>query len=140
MQTAETTSENVSLLLRAEVVSTAGKYIVKKDRTLYICDDKLCFACTLELDISFKEVKPDGKATNYAEILLLPEEVGPFTSALMDYEIPFPNKFRQWTVENPHIVAVNLETVEPPEHFAGRLAATLDSVEPKEEQLNFKTS
>lgn len=140
MQTAETTSENVSRLLNAEVETIAGKHIVKKNRTLYICDDKLCFTCTLELDISFKQLQPDGKAFNCAEILLLPEEVEPFNSALLDYKIPFPNKFRQWTVENPHIVSVNLETLEPPEHFAGRLAAALDSVEPKEEQLNFKTS
>lgn len=140
MQVAETVMERVSLLLGAEVETIDGKHTVKKSRTLYICNEKLCFACTLELDISIKQLRPDGKAINFAEILLLPEEVEAFTSALVENNIPFPIKFRQWTVENPHIVAVNLETVEPPEHFAGRLAAALQLVEPKEELLDFKTS
>ena len=140
MQLAETAMERVSALLDAEVESIGGTHAVKKSRTLYICNEKLCFACTLELDISIKQLRPDGKALNFAEILLLPEEVEAFTSALVENKIPLPTSFRQWTVVNPHIVAVNLETLEPPEHFAGRLAAALELVEPKEGLLDFKTS
>ena len=140
MQAAETAAEKVKALLNAEVESASGIYFVKKNRTLHICNENLCFICTLELDISFKPLQNSGRAVNKAEILLLPEEVEPFTAALMDYENAFPASFRQWIVENPHIVSVNMETVEPPELFAGRLSAALQLVEPKEAQLHFTTS
>lgn len=140
MQASTPLEEKIKVLLDAEVEWVSGKYFVKKNRTLQICNEELCFACDLELDISFKPFEKSAMAINYAEILLLPEEVEPFTLALMNHKIAFPTSFHQWMVENPLIVSVNLETIEPPEHFAERLAAALQSVESVKNHLNLKTS
>ncbi|MGK7377483.1 DUF1259 domain-containing protein [Planococcus sp. 1R117A] len=136
MQLVETVAEKVGHLLDAEVEGNSDKYIIKKNRTLQICTENVCFTCALELDIFFKRMHGNGIAFNKAEILLLPEELKAFNSALMEHEITFPTSFRQWQVENPHIIAVNIESMEPPENFAARLASALQVIDNKEFQLD----
>lgn len=129
MKQARTAAERVSSLMNAEIVENAGRYNVKKSRTLDINMDGMVFPCLLEMDIYFESMAEDGTAFNRAEILLLPKECKTFLIALIQYGIPLPPVYRQWQVANPNIVALYLEAVEPPEHFAGRLAEAFQAIE-----------
>lgn len=125
----EAAKEKVAQLLDAEIEQEPGLVIVKKKRMLEIVADSQRFFCVLDHDISFEENFKDGAARNKAEVFLLPEEYPAFFLALSEYPIPIPPDFRQWQNVNPHIISVCLESVEPPEHFAERLAAALNVLE-----------
>ena len=127
--TKESASEKAAQLLNAEIELQAEKVLIKKQRTLEIFANNNLFTCTLDLDISFDHFQDNGSAFNQAEIFLLPEEFPAFTFALREHPIPFPTDYRQWTVTNPSIISVCLESREPPEHFAERLAAALHVIE-----------
>ena len=129
MELAESAAEKVGWLLEAEVEAAGEKYLVKKKRTMKIHSLEAFFTCTLDLDISFERLQDNGSAFNKAEIFLLPEEFPAFTFALSEHPIPFPTQYRQWTVANPNIVSVCMESTEPPEHFAERLSAALQVIE-----------
>ena len=127
--TRESAAKKAGQLLGAEIEQQAGKVLLKKQRTLDIFAENNRFTCTLELDISFNHFQDNGSAFNKAEIFLLPEEFPAFTFALSEHPIPFPTDYRQWTVTNPNIVSVCMESMEPPEHFAERLAAALQVID-----------
>ncbi|MFD1861656.1 DUF1259 domain-containing protein [Planococcus chinensis] len=129
MEQAKRTAERIALLMGAEIEETSGRYQLKKSRTLEIDMQGAVFKCVLDLDIYFEELAEDGTAFNKAEILLLPKECKTFLIALIQYGIPLPPVYRQWQVANPNIVALYLEAVEPPEHFAGRLAEAFQAIE-----------
>lgn len=127
--TVETAKKKVAQLLDAEIEEKPGLVIVKKKRMLEIVADNHCFFCLLDHDISFAQDFKDGVTRNKAEVFLLPEEYLAFFMALSEYPIPIPSDFRQWQNVNPHIISVCLESMEPPEHFAERLAAALNVLE-----------
>lgn len=129
MKEARSIADRISSLMNAEVVEKAGRYKVKKSRMLDINMGGMVFACQLEMDIYFEGLAEDGNAFNKAEILLLPKECKTFLIALIQYGIPLPPVYRQWQVANPNIVALYLEAIEPPEHFAGRLSEAFQAIE-----------
>ncbi|ANU15469.1 hypothetical protein BBI08_05450 [Planococcus halocryophilus] len=124
----EIVAEQVAQLLQAEVALIGGKVLFDKKRTLKICTAGHSFVCTLDLDISFEYFHEDGSAVNRAEILLLPEEVQPFLTALNTSVYPFPTVYRQWIHSNPNLASVCLVATEPPERFAERLTMALQLV------------
>lgn len=129
MEKLETTAKKVGRLLNAEIETCGEKTIFKRKRTLEILATNNRFSCTLDLDISFEGLKEDGFAFNKAEVFLLPEELPAFTFALSEYRIPFPTAYRQWQNVNPQIISVCIESTEPPEHFAERLSAALNTID-----------
>ena len=127
--TREAAAKKAGQRLDAEIEQQGEKVLLKKQRTLEILAENNRFTCTLELDISFDQFQDNGSAFNKAEIFLLPEEFPAFTFALSEHPIPFPSDYRQWTISNPNIISVCLESKEPPEHFAERLAAALQVID-----------
>lgn len=127
--------EKAGKMMDAEIEWIGEECLIKKQTTLKICVNQSCFSCTLDLDISFKQLKEDGSAYNKAEIYLLPEEYPAFLQKLRGCPIPLPTNYRQRLVANPNIVCVYMESKEPPEHFAERLAAALEIVEKLDEQV-----
>lgn len=121
--------EKVAHILEASIEENTGKFHVVKKRIIEISVEKHTFTCMLEHDISFEGVLKDGCALNKAEIFLLPEEYPTFFSALSRHTIPFPVQYRQWQRVNPHIISVCMESIEPPEDFAKRLATALQIIE-----------
>lgn len=124
-QTIMDLAERVGALLGAETDTTDVECLIKKSRTVTIHLHTRSFDCTLEHDISFRNLKPDGTATNEADIFLLPEELDGFTDALQRYPIALPTEFEQRIDSNPNIICLRMAAMEPPEHFAERLAAAL---------------
>ncbi|MBX0314125.1 DUF1259 domain-containing protein [Planococcus glaciei] len=120
---------NVAQILKGNIEEQAGKFYIVKKRIIEISVENHAFTCMLEHDISFEGVLKDGYALNKAEIFLLPEEYPAFFSALSGHTIPFPVQYRQWQRVNPHIISVCMESIEPPEDFAKRLATALQIIE-----------
>ncbi|MFD1032505.1 hypothetical protein [Metaplanococcus flavidus] len=121
----QSVTEKVKFILNAEVEEQGVQVLVKKQRKMEISAYNQFFNCTIEHDISFEDIGKSGVAFNKAEIFLLPEEYPAFFFTLSEHDIPFPPQYRQWCQSNPHIISVCLESVEPPEHFAERLADAL---------------
>lgn len=92
----ETAAEKAARLLHAEIERSGEKTILKRQRTLEILAENHQFTCTLDLDISFEQVREDGTALNKAEIFLLPEEYPAFFLALSEHRLPLPTDYRQW--------------------------------------------
>lgn len=122
-------AERVGSLLEAQTDTTDIECLIKKSRTVTIHLHTRSFDCTLEHDISFRNLKPDGTATNEADIFLLPEELPVFTAALQQFPIALPTEFEQSIDSNPNILCLRLSAEEPPEHFAARLAAALRKID-----------
>ncbi|MGK7377065.1 DUF1259 domain-containing protein [Planococcus sp. 1R117A] len=129
MERLEQVAEKVGMLMKSEVELQHGGCIVNKKRTLVIHANTSFFSCTLDLDISFTNLKEDGTAHNKAEIYLLPEEFPCFSFNFKEYPIPLPTDFQQRLISNPNIVCVHLESKERPEDFAERLSAALEVIE-----------
>lgn len=123
--------DKVGWLMNAEVEAHEEKHLVKKKRTFTIFLGSKAITFTLDLDISFTYYEESELAFNKAEIFLLPEEVPVFTSTLRKYAIPFPTVYRQRQVINPNVIAVHMESLEPPDHFFQRLAAAFYAIKKK---------
>lgn len=129
MEQLEATAEKVGWLLKAKMEQHGEKVVLQRQRTLEILAENNYITCTLSLQISFEHLKEDGSAFNKAEIFLLPEEVAAFVRTLSEHRFPFPTRYRQWQNATPQMTHVFLESFEPPEHFAERLAAALATIE-----------
>lgn len=122
-------AEQVGMLMNAEVEVEAGECLVKRKRTINISSYNKSFSCTLDHDISFKNLKDNGKAFNQAEIFLLPGELASFINALHRHPIPLPNNYQHRMDINPDIICVQLSSEEAPEDFAARLSSAFDAIE-----------
>lgn len=118
----------VAKLLDAEPEVEVDSCLFRKKRTLEIQLSKSSFVCKLDMDISFEKVRESGIASNKAEVYLLPEEFADFLKILGNHPIPLPTDYSQWIDENPNLIGLHMKSVEPPEHFAERLATALKSL------------
>lgn len=122
-------AKRVSMLMNAEVELQAGECLVKRKRTITIVSHDKKFSCTLDHDISFKNLQENGDALNQAEIFLLPSELDSFINALHQYPIPLPTTYQHRVDTNPDIICVYLSSEEPPEDFAMRLSTALNAIQ-----------
>ena len=129
MEQLEQLAEQVGMLMNAEVELQAGECLIKRKRIINISSHDKNFTCALDHDISFKNLKDNGKAFNQAEIFLLPGELTLFINALHQHPIPLPNTYQHRMDSNPDIICVTLSSEEAPEDFAARLSAAFDAIE-----------
>jgi len=129
MEQLEQLAEQVGMLMNAEVELQAGECLIKRKRIINISSHGKNFTCALDHDISFKNLKNNGKAFNQAEIFLLPGELTLFINALHQHPIPLPNTYQHRMDSNPDIICVYLSSEEAPEDFAARLSAAFDAIE-----------
>lgn len=125
MQHIEELAEKVGHLLEADAEIELDRFLIRKVRTLQIQSGQNSFVCKLDMEISFEQLMEDGTAVNKAEVYLLPEEFTRFLEILRSHPIPLPADYSQWLDEDPNLICVYMESKEPPEHFAERLAAVL---------------
>ncbi|ANU27017.1 DUF1259 domain-containing protein [Planococcus versutus] len=125
----EQMAEKVGLLMNAEVEIQGSVCLIKQIRSIRISAHSKQFNCMLEHDISFTNLKKDGTAYNQAEIVLLPEELEDFITALHHHSIPVPINYQYRVDTNPNILCVYLSSQEAPEDFAIRLLAAFEVIQ-----------
>lgn len=125
MEKSDFLADTLSRILMTQVNKMNGKYLMKKTREIAITEKDQVFDCVLEMDISCEPYLDSRYSVNKAEILLTPEELPAFSAALRDYKIAFPLNTKQHVVTNPNIVCLFMESEEPADQFAERLAAAL---------------
>ncbi|WP_404335185.1 hypothetical protein [Planococcus rifietoensis] len=123
-------ADEVQRMLNARCEYREGKFHFTKTKKLDIYLGSSLFAFKLDMEISFGHFQQDGFAVNRAEVYLLPEEMLAFEDTLRKFPIPLPIAFRQCIHMNQNLVEIRMESLEPPRHFALRLAAALKEIEP----------
>lgn len=114
--------------LHAEVEIIGNLFLVKKLREITINSGNSSFSFKVDCDITFQVIQQQGMTHNKAEILLLPEELSIFSSALIGHDLPLPSNYSQRLVMEPNIYCLYMESRELPEEFAERLAAALKAI------------
>lgn len=122
-------AEKVGQLMNAEVEIQGRECLIKRTRSINITSQNKQFNCTLEHDISFRNLKSNGTAHNQAEIFLLPEELDCFINALYQHPISLPTNYRHRVDTNPNILCVYVSSEEAPENFAIRLSAAFEVIQ-----------
>ncbi|TWT13255.1 hypothetical protein [Planomicrobium sp. CPCC 101079] len=135
MDRLELVAEKVGMLMKAECELLGSECLVKKQRSLTIPASSTYFQRTLDFDISFAKLKEDGCALNRAVIYLLPEELAAFAFTLIEYPLPLPSHYQQRVEAGPNIVCFYMESKEPPEDFAQRLSAALETIEEESKEM-----
>lgn len=111
----------ISQIINIEVEWNSGKWHFSKEREVKL-ENSICgFRRSLEMEGSFYEIREGSLAVNLAEVLLFPEEVVVFTSALKQPNYLFPPTYSEHLTVGDGICCLQLESLEPIEHFMGRL-------------------
>ncbi|MBT2583110.1 hypothetical protein [Planococcus sp. ISL-109] len=112
----------ISKLMNAEVEWTSGIWSFRKKRAVKLENSKSGFCCSLNMEVSFYGIQEGESAVNMAEVFLVSEEVPVFTSALKQQALLFPTNYLQQVRAMEHgLCCLQLESLEPVEHFVGRL-------------------
>lgn len=128
-QPIETVAEILEKTLEAPVEVLGGLYVVTKQRDLAIKSGDCTMLFKIDNEITFQDLHQHGKMLNKAEILLLPEELPVFSSALINQGPPLPSNYAQRLVMDLDVYSLYMESRELPEQFAERLATALKAIE-----------
>lgn len=72
--------------------------------------------------VSFESLDQNGNALNLGEIAILQEEIPAFMNSIVQQGIIVSALHNHWLYMNPLIMYVHIQSVEPPLHFAKKLA------------------
>ncbi|MGH2317895.1 DUF1259 domain-containing protein [Planococcus sp. SE5232] len=127
-QPVKTLTEILENILEAPVEVFGDLHVVNKQRELAIKtgNSTLCFK--IDYEITFQNIHQQGKMLNKAELLLLPEELPVFSSALISQSVSLPTNYTQRLVMETDVFCLYMESQELPELFAERFAAALKAV------------
>ena len=128
-QPIETVAEILEKTLEAPVEDLGNLYIVTKQRDLAIKSGECTMLFKINNEITFQDLHQQGKMLNKAEILLLPEELPVFSSALINQGASLPSNYAQRLVMELDVYSLYMESRELPKQFAERLAAALKAIE-----------
>lgn len=77
----------------------------------------------LEASYTYESLDASGMALNTGETPLLQEEVNPFTAMLQRGGILVTAIHNHWLCDDPKLMYIHCESVEPPMMFAAKIAA-----------------
>jgi hypothetical protein len=72
--------------------------------------------------VSFESLDQNGNALNLGEIAVLQEEIPSFLKSIVQQGIIVSALHNHWLYMNPLIMYIHIQSVEPPLHFAKKLA------------------
>jgi len=127
-QPIETVAEILGKILEAPIEVLGDLYVVNKQRELAIKSGDSTLKFKIDYEITFQHIHQQGKMLNKAELLLLPEELPVFSSALISQSASLPSNYSQDLVMNLDVYTLCMESRELPERFAERLAAALKAI------------
>ena len=128
-QPIETVAEILEKTLEAPVEVLGDLYVVIIQRDMAIKSGECTMLFKIENEITFQDLHQHGKMLNKAEILLLPEELPVFSSALISQGASLPINYTQRLIMELDVYSLYMESWELPEQFAGRLAAALKAID-----------
>ncbi|MFC3212641.1 DUF1259 domain-containing protein [Planomicrobium okeanokoites] len=130
MSKLEETAKRFGDILGVEAEADADKGMVEapKPRDLEVTVQGRPFKSELSMEIHFEALEDDGTALNHAEIVLLPEEVPDFTRALGKNDLTISALHNHWLYAEPAIMYLHVQSVEKPEDFATKLAASFKAL------------
>lgn len=127
-QPVKTVAEILEKILEAPVDVLGDLYVVNKQRDLAIKSGDFTLWFKIDYEITFQDLQQQGKTLNKAEILILPEELPVFSSALISQAASLPNNYTQRLIMEPNVYCLYMESRERPELFAERLASALKAI------------
>ncbi|AAS42065.1 MULTISPECIES: DUF1259 domain-containing protein [Bacillus] len=72
--------------------------------------------------VSFESLDQNGNALNLGEIAILQEEIPAFMKSIVQQGIIVSALHNHWLYMNPLIMYIHIQSIEPPLHFAQKLA------------------
>lgn len=121
-------SEILEKALDAPVEVLGDFYVVTKHRELAIQSADAALSFQMDYEITFQNIHQQGEMLNKAELLLLPEELPIFLSALISQGASLPSNYSQRLVMEQNVYSLFIESRELPKRFAERLAAALKAI------------
>lgn len=115
------TAARISELMNTKVESTLGIWRFRKIRGVKLQNSTSGFRCSLAMEVSFCRGRKGESTLNTAEVFLLSEEVSIFTLALRQQLLLFPTNYLQQITMDRGLCCLQLESLEPAEHFVERL-------------------
>ncbi|WP_410986384.1 DUF1259 domain-containing protein [Bacillus cereus] len=76
----------------------------------------------IPVGVSFESLDQNGNALNLGEIAVLQEEIPSFIKSIVQQGIIVSAIHNHWLYMNPLIMYIHIQSVEPPLHFAKKLA------------------
>lgn len=80
---------------------------------------------------SFENLDDNGNALNLGETVILQHEINPFVNILTDENIQFTAFHNHWLFDDPRLMYVHFESIEPPLQFAEKVAEALEVLNDK---------
>ena len=127
-QPVKTVAEILRGILEAPVDVLGDLYVVNKQRDLAVKSGDSTLWFKIDYEITFQDIHQQGKMLNKAEILILPEELPVFSSALISQGASLPSNYTQRLIMEPNVYCLYMESCERPELFAERLASALKAI------------
>ncbi|MBB6671647.1 DUF1259 domain-containing protein [Cohnella nanjingensis] len=109
-------------LLRGKSRLTRGVCSVSLNRGFPVLVQGRPSVSVASAEAQFESLGPDGRALNLSEIALLPEEVPAFTQSVSRQGLNVTALHNHWLYTEPELLYIHLQSVEPPLHFAQKLA------------------
>ncbi|URZ07570.1 DUF1259 domain-containing protein [Clostridium felsineum] len=83
---------------------------------------------TLAAMFSYEDMDQQGNTLNLGETVILPREIYRFSSILQRQGIIVTAVHNHWLFDNPRIMYIHFESVEPPLHFAMKVAKAFQTL------------
>ncbi|MDP4178346.1 MAG: DUF1259 domain-containing protein [Bacillota bacterium] len=77
---------------------------------------------TLAAMFSYESMDEQGRTLNLGETVILPKEIYQFSASLESQGITVTALHNHWLFDNPRIMYIHFESIEPPLHFAMKVA------------------
>ncbi|CAI8749459.1 MULTISPECIES: DUF1259 domain-containing protein [Bacillus] len=82
----------------------------------------------IPVGVSFESLDQSGNALNLGEIAVLQEEIPSFMRSIVQQGIIVSALHNHWLYTSPLIMYIHLQSVEPPLHFAKKLANSFSAL------------
>jgi hypothetical protein len=97
-------------------------FSVSLQRNLHVLIQGRSSSEVLPVGASFESLDQNGHALNLAEITLLEEEIPSFSKSIIEQGLIVGALHNHWIFTQPTLMYLHIQSVEPPLHFARKLA------------------
>lgn len=114
--------EQFATILKGKGKKTQGGCSVSFHRDFRVLVQGKPSTSVVPVGVSFESLDPNGNALNLGEIAILQEEIPAFIKSIVQQGIIVSALHNHWLYMDPLIMYIHIQSVEPPLHFAQKLA------------------